>query len=321
MDQAAPTPKPSPWSLTPSEHEAGPPRLSAFVKEARPASFSLASSRNARLIEGLRRRIHGIERHVPESPRSNRHVPWTVGAADADMCLGPSGLNTQAVHEIKPGSARASATAASMGFALRLAARHLLLLKAAHPDSPPPRILWCISRTSTYETGELYIPGLSAFGLEPASFLIVETVRASEMLWAMEEGLKSGGLALVIGHLTGTAGRIGLTPARRLSLAAEQSGTPCLLLTPEGAPPAAATSTRWRIDTAPSAAHRFDARAPGAGRITVTLERCQHYLSGDPLSFVLEWPHARGAEAHRIPVAAALAHRTVDASQPKRRTG
>ena len=293
---------------------AGPPRLSALVMEARPAF-----SRHAKLIEGLRRRIHDIERHVPvlgTQPRAGRHVPWTLGAIEADTRLGSSGLDTTAVHEIKPAKAGASAAIASMSFVLRLAARRLQQLKALHPEAEPPRILWCVTRNSTHETGDLYAPGLKAFGLDPADILIVETARASETLWAMEEGLKSASLALVIGQ----PGSVDLTPARRLSLAAEQSATPCLLLTPHRASPAAATSTRWRIEPAPSSPHRFDANVPGHPRLKLTLERCQH-LNGNPLSLVLEWPHATECQAYRLPVAPALADRTLGPPHPWRRTG
>jgi protein ImuA len=321
MNQAVIPPNPSPWSATRFEHEAGPPRLCEFLEARSPALSS-----QSKLIEGLRRRIGGIERHESElGPRTgsalrstaHRPKPWTVGASEIDSILGPQGLNAEAIHEIKPGTAGAGAASASMGFALRLAARRLQQLKAAQPDHASPRILWCITRASLHETGELYAPGLAALGLDPASLLIVETTRAADVLWAMEEGLKSSGLALVIGQ----PGRVDLTPARRLSLAAKHAATPCLLLTPHNAPAAAATSTRWRISPAASALHPFDARAPGHARVTATLERCQHHSNGDPLSLVLEWPHGPAGETHRVSVAAALAHRTLDAPFTRHRTG
>ena len=315
------TPRSLPWLAAPLKHEkAGPPRLSAFVSEARPAL-----PHDTALIEGLRRRIHDIERHTPIlapvlEPGST--APWTPGIGDIDAYLGPAGLNASAVHEIKPATTGAGAAIASMGFALRLASRRLQQVTATHPDGPRPRILWCVTRNNAHETGELYAPGLAALGLDPACFLIVETARTSEALWAMEEGLKCAGLALVIGQ----PGAIDLTPARRLSLAAEHASTPCLLLTPQQAPSAAATATRWRIHPAPSAMHRFDGRAPGRPCLTATLERCQHSpgssLGGSsrgdssqsfalPKSFVLEWPHGPDETAHRVAMAAALADRTL----------
>ncbi|MEQ1577373.1 MAG: hypothetical protein ABL894_06950 [Hyphomicrobium sp.] len=325
MDQAAFTPAdPPPGPASRLEHEKpGLQHLSAFVPEAR-----LPPHPKAKLIEGLRRRIGSIERHAPAlETSSNRPVPWTAGAREIDTYLGPSGLDTSGVHEIKPNVAGAGATAASMGFALRLAAGRLQQMRSAHCAANQSRILWCVTRNCTRETGELYAPGLKALGLDPACFLIIETARTPEALWAMEEGLKSAGLALVVGQFTSMTGAIGLTPARRLSLAAEQASTPCLLLTPEHAPPAAATSTRWRIDPAPSTQHHFDPRAPGTPRLTATLERYQQHSASDPQSFivpksfVLEWPHARGDETHRIPLAAALAGRAAGPSYPKRRTG
>ena len=332
------TPRSLPWLAAPLKHEkAGPPRLSAFVSEARPAL-----PRNSALIEGLRQRIHDIERHTPvlapvlarvlepvlePGSNPNRPTPWTLGIGDIDAYLGPAGLNASAVHEIKPATAGAGAAIASMGFALRLASRRLQQISATDPDGPRPRILWCVTRNNAHETGELYAPGLAALGLDPACFLMVETARTSEALWAMEEGLKCAGLALVIGQ----PGAIDLTPARRLSLAAEHASTPCLLLTPIQAPPAAATSSRWRIHPAPSAAHRFDRCAPDRPRLTATLERCQHSPGsslGDvspsfslPKSFVLEWPHGPDETAHRVSMAAALADRTLSPPDAKCRTG
>jgi protein ImuA len=154
------------------------------------------------------------------------------------------------------------------------------------------------------ELGLPYGPGLACLGLEPSSCLFVETQRATDALWAMEEGLKSASLALVIGVLP----EVALTPARRLSLAAAGSSTPCLIVTDSREPATGSAATRWRIGARASAPHPFEAGAPGAARYAVALERCREgalQQGTQALSLVLEWSD----ETHRFRVAPRLADR------------
>jgi protein ImuA len=123
-------------------------------------------------------------------------------------------------------------------------------------------------------------------GLDPSRLIIVETMRASEALNAIEEGLRAQSLAAVIGVLDEAE----LTPARRLSLAAGETATPCLLITHPASEPAGATATRWRVKRDRSAPHPFDSRAPGAARFSVALERCKarpESVAQPPM--LLEW--------------------------------
>ena len=72
------------------------------------------------------------------------------------------------------------------------------------------------------------------------------TVRRDEdLFWAMEEGLRSG-MAAVLGETRATD----LVAGRRLSLAAEKSGVPALLLRGQPAPPQSVCTTRWRVASA-----------------------------------------------------------------------
>jgi protein ImuA len=240
-----------------------------------------------------------------------RAAVWSLGAAGLDAVLGPAGLDSSACHEIKPGSGTAASRAAALGFALALARRRLAADRERGKASP--RILWCGTPRTRGDTGALYPPGLARFGLEASSFLMVEAQRAEEVLWALEEGLRSGSLLLAIGCLD----KIALTPARRLSLAARDGATPALLLTAARAPSSGATATRWRIDPAASAAHPFDARAPGAPRLAVRLERCRSAPPATEAALPLEWSD----ETHCFRVAAALADRAPEASHARRRAG
>jgi protein ImuA len=77
-----------------------------------------------------------------------------------------------------------------------------------------------------------------------------ETWRDAEVLPAMEEGLRHGGLAGVVGELV----KLPLTPSRRLQLAAETSGVLAFVLRRSG--PSCdqhnASFSRWCVAPAPS---------------------------------------------------------------------
>jgi protein ImuA len=173
--------------------------------------------------------------------------------------------------------------------------------------------LWCSSRRTILDVGGLYPPGLARFGLDASSLLMVEARREDEVLWALEEGLRSGSLTLAIGALSS----IGLTPARRLSLAARDGATPLLMLTSARSAASAATATRWRVHPAVSGAHSFDARAPGKARLAVQLERCRSAPPATEAALTLEWSH----EAYRFRLAATVADRAAETTPARRRTG
>ncbi len=311
------------------------------VSSAAPASSS-ESVKDA-IIEGLRSRILGLERHAPRrgswasqaaasasegipppaSPRlSGREADWRLGCPDADALL-PAGLEPNALHEIKgepsaPHGASAADWMAGIGFAARLAVRRIDgLAGPSRPPSTGPWVLWCWPRVLAGEFGSPSAAGLARLGLDPSRLIIVETARQGETLNAIEEGLRAQSLALVIGVLD----EADLTPARRLSLAAGETATPCLLITHPASEPAAASATRWRVMPRPSAPHPFDPRAPGAIRFSVALERCKaRPESAAQPPMLVEWSdetrrfhlasvvadlpaHARGAGSSAVPAA------------------
>jgi protein ImuA len=274
-----------------------------------PGGGALEGSKAGVLAE-LRHRITALERGPSLiassfSPELAAQSPgaWTLGAAELDQRLG-SGLDAASLHEVKaePQATGVAAGnwAAALGFALRLAVRRLQSLDASSAGAP--RILWCWPSVFARELGVPHGHGFAALGLEPSSWLFAETARAADALWAMEEGLRSQSLALVIGVL----GEAELTPARRLSLAAAEHLTPCLLITDPRLSPAGSTATRWRVGARGSASHPFDGAAPGSPRYAVALERCRHRpLTREPLPHLLEWSD----ETHRFRMAASMADR------------
>lgn len=292
-------------------------------------------------VEGLRSRIRTIEKtyHALGGPEQSRphvqqagepsslpvlasgHHPapghpgfrtfWGFGAKEIDALLGPSGLDAAGVHEFKPAAGPSqhhwvSNWAAVHGLVLALAGRRLRLNQAVPSNdalpAPSRAMLWCVPVSMAGEYGGLYGGGLPAFGLDPAAVLLAAPSRQQDLLWAMEEGIKVGRLGLV----AGLADTVGLTPARRLALAAEKYQTPCLLMTSSRSPATAATLTRWRVAASASAMHERVPGAPGRVRIAVWLERCRSrgFLSSD-LAWTLEWSD----ETYCFRVVAAVADR------------
>lgn len=95
--------------------------------------------------------------------------------------------------------------------------------------------------------------GLSEW-IDPARVVFVTPKRPEDILWTMEEVLRSGAAAISIADLPNLPG---LTAVRRMHLAAENASTPPigLLLTP-GQGGAPGVETRWHL--APTHGHNHD---------------------------------------------------------------
>jgi protein ImuA len=259
-------------------------------------------------IAALRDRVRRLEQ-----PSATRHgvLPFGIGAID--RALPGGGLALGAVHEILGQGGDEEDGAAAAGFAATIVARlHLHPAVTCAPATlsrdagegkkdaaakPLSRIagegaggvplglgprageggpvLWCLQRP------DLYGPGLVEHGLDPARLVIVRAPRDDDILWAVEEGLRTPGLAAVIGEI----GRLPMVASRRLQLAAERSGVTALLLrrwrnardaAAERERPSAAL-TRWRIAFLASA----ESGEPRIGRPRwrVELLRCR---GGEP---------------------------------------
>lgn len=134
----------------------------------------------------------------------------TASSAVADLGLGPmaqafpnGAFPLGCVHEFL--SSAAETVAATSGFVAGLLSPLMTGGGAA---------LW-ISAGRT-----LFPPALSSFGLQPDRFIFVDLQREKEVMWAMDEALKCGALAAVVGELH----ELSFTASRRLQLAVEQSG-------------------------------------------------------------------------------------------------
>ena len=157
--------------------------------------------------------------------------------ASKDDATGPlHKLKRGGLHEIKPEAY--GDKPAALAFALAVVAE-----QAAAQGMRRDLVLWCLTKKAALEWGRPYGPGLIASGLDPALALIVVARNADDAAWALEEGLKSRALIAALAEIEIK------TPlaARRLSLAAQASRTPCLLLWSDSHANLPGTVTTWRI--------------------------------------------------------------------------
>ena len=188
----------------------------------------------------LREKVRRLERAHSIQHAGKTAVPLGLSAIDA--LLPEGGLLTGALHEVEAGPSPSGRVAAHDGAALGFAA-HLMGRFAART---PGTLLWCRRPSGVFDAPP-YAPGIAA-SFDPARLLVVTARRDEDVFWAMEEGLRCPGIAAVLGETRAADA----TSGRRLSLAAEKSGVPALLLRPQPAPPQSVCVTRWRIASAPS---------------------------------------------------------------------
>ena len=100
--------------------------------------------------------------------------------------------------------------------------------RGAVPE-PRPAALLIGEGFAARETGALYGPGLVAHGLPLSRLVFVEAPDANAALWAMEEALKCGGPAAVVGEIWNLK-HYSLAASRRLLLAARKGRTPALIV-------------------------------------------------------------------------------------------
>ncbi|MGE0423960.1 MAG: ImuA family protein [Reyranellaceae bacterium] len=205
---------------------------------------------------------------------------------EIDAVLPDGGLACGALHEIVPGDV--AHDGAALGFTAAALGRFATARRG--------QILW-IHRHAGGLTAPPYAPALAAF-VDPARVILACCRRVEDALWTMEEGLRCGALAAVVGEID----RVELAATRRLQLAAEKSGVPALLLRAADRKSAAisAAVTRWRVTSAPSRS-RLDADGQSLddiGGLRWRLDLLRNRF-GDPArtetpSWLVEWTNEKG---------------------------
>ena len=241
-------------------------------------------------VEQLREQI---QRLVGASTRSGAVLPFGLPAVDSRLPGG--GLTLGALHEVAGGGNGAIHGAAAALFAAGIAAR------------TKGKVLWCVTRQ------DLFAPALMQSGLAADRVIYVETDDEKTLLGCFEEGVRHGGLGAVVAEVA----RLSMTSSRRLSLAAENSGSIAIAVrrwrrqteaADFGQPTAAAT--RWRVSVLPS----NPLPVPGVGRARwlVELIRCR---AGESADFVLDAGDAKG----RLALSSDLADRPLQTATGLRR--
>lgn len=227
------------------------------------------SPARAERLAALRAQVRALESAAGGAERLC--LPFGVEALDSRLAGG--GLPVAALHEAaaeRPGPAD---EAAATLFLASIAARR------------PGIVLWALG------SRDLFAPGLAGAGLAPDRLLYAECGGDDDVLAVMEEGLRHGGLAAVVGEVR----RAAMPATRRLQLAAEEGGTLALMLRrrrgtsedPLAIPSSAVT--RWRLACAPSSP--LPVAGIGRPRWRLTLARQR---GGAPFDLNLESPDAEG---------------------------
>lgn len=219
-----------------------------------------------------------------------------LGVAAIDRTLPWGGLARGDLHEVTAGDT----SPAALAFTALLAARRL------QNDARP--LLWI-------SAGALpHAPALAALGLAPERMVMVRPSRPAQVLWALEECLRSPAVAAVVAQTTAIAP----IAARRLHLAVRESAGLALLL--NSGPALAGAATRWRVATmgrgtdTPATATAAP-QETGDCRWQVALLRCRGRSAGDD-GTIATWNVDWHEQTHRLCLAAPPGDRAV---APERR--
>lgn len=199
------------------------------------------------------------------------------GLGDGAVMGAPAGL----LHEVW--GDHFSHSASMLGFALGQAAGLLGGRRRA--------VLWLSIAHEAQEMALVYGAGLMHFGFDPTRLLIGRMGRVPDLLWAMEEAIACPAVAAVIADVGGMPKVLDFTVSRRLQLRAGTAGTSVFMMRYGAERMASAAAYRWHVRPHLSAERMFDARAPGALRLGVTLEKGPGVFGaeGGQRAWILGW--------------------------------
>ena len=242
-------------------------------------------------LEALRAEIAAVERSHRKATGS---IPFGVAALDTQLPAG--GLRLGALHEVAGGGPGAVHGAAAVLFVAGVLTRM---------EGP---VLWCLRQR------DLFAPALAGVGLHPERVIYAEAADEKGVLAVLEDGLRHGGLAAVVGEIGGLA----MTASRRLQLAAEEGGTTAFAVRRWRTPSAAAdygqptaSVSRWRVSALP-ATREVVAGLMGRPRWLVEMMRCRGAQA-------CEWEVEACDETGRLALPAELALGSLAPSAGQRR--
>jgi protein ImuA len=253
--------------------------------------------------ENKHRQVARLRRQLAVSEGRAGRVRLSLGVDSLDHALA-GGLALGRVHLVTGNMQRHGAVSGLAIAMIRRLCAHLCHIDARAAVGP---IVWCPAGRQG-GAGMLYGHGLAAVGLDPSHLLIVDAPSPARRLAALEDILRTGGLAAVILEYDGMqkSADYWMRLARRAQLASEASGVTAFLL---GAPiPASGFETAWHVHPAPDLAARSNPACGGRSVWDVALQRARggrpHACrivwqpeSGGLRAFESGWPYQAGAPA------------------------
>ncbi|MGI9369234.1 MAG: ImuA family protein, partial [Ruegeria sp.] len=214
-------------------------------------------------------RIEGrTKRFSAGAAGGSQPAAWLFGLADLDAALplqtdGSSALPCNACHDFAPLIKTDVPQVAGFIFAL------LQRLSDERLQRGP--VVWCQTAFNAREYGRIYAPGLLGSSISPEQLLFVRVPKDRDLALVLEECVRVPRVAAVVGE--GPAPDF--TASRRLTLAAQESHVPCLILNTGNTIGASAAATRWRIAPIAGPPDPLDPQGPGFAAWSIILSRAR----------------------------------------------
>lgn len=177
---------------------------------------------------------------LPVSPTSSNtglnqnKKELNFGAPQIDLSLPSGTLAKNGIHEFNPKHYKDQNTAFKT--ALSLAAREI------SPDETKP-IFCFLTEDQTHLIKWLSSSEIATLGLSKDNLIVITGKHTDDLLWAMEETFHSMESVALVAHFT----LLSNIAAQRLSFAAKDKQTPCLLICNHKIEGPAHTQSRWSI--------------------------------------------------------------------------
>lgn len=221
-----------------------------------------------------------VRRYVAEIARvacAREDERFSTGHEGFDAAFG-GGMARGRVHELF--ALEADDAAGAAGFAAMLA------LRAGNAEAP---LLWLRTDEAERRSGRLYAPGLAELGGDPDALIVGQAPDPVALLRGAADAVRCAGLPALIVECWGKCPALDLTASRRLSLAAEGTGTTVILLRADAEPSPSAAETRWAVRAAGS--NGLEADAPGPPLFEIELLRRRAGPAG--MRWRMEWDRDR----------------------------